>query len=140
MQIDPRYSTYSTSIILHLIHNNENYKNLWVDNFPDVAQPANNYFKNVNCGCRPALVSLYKKLRYEVDFITVNFIKENPKCLDFDDFCKNKGKQDLRGAIFSIRKREADFKDFMASLQEKNAEFSAFNTLELEDKFLITFF
>lgn len=138
--IDNRYSTYSTSIIFYLLHNNEDYKNLWVDKFPETENQANNFFKNVNCGCRPVLLNLYKKLRFEVDLLTVNFIKENPTCIDFDKFCKEVGGQNLRGSVFSIPKTESDFKDFMAALQEKKADFNAFNTVEFEDKILISFF
>jgi len=138
--IDHRYSTYSIPIVFYLLHNNEEYKNKWVERFPENENQANNFFKNENCGCRPVLLHTYQKLRFEADSMTVDFINSNPDCIDFDKFCEEVGGQNLRGAIFSVRKRESDFKDFMATLQQKKAEFNAFNTLELEDKILITFF
>ena len=54
--IDHRYSTYSIPIIFYLLHNNEDYKNKWVERFPENENQANNFFKNENCGCRPVLL------------------------------------------------------------------------------------
>jgi len=140
LKIDKRYSTYSISIVLYLLHNNKSYNDLWVSNYPDTEMQAINYFKDVNCGCRPVLLQKYTKQRFDIDVMTVDFINSNPECLDFNSFCESNGGQDLRGNIFSVQNKESDFKDFMSTLKEKNARFNSFNTLVIEDKILITFF
>jgi hypothetical protein len=140
MKIDPRYNTYATSIIFHLLHNNEEYNKLWIEKYPDIEPQATNYFKDVNCGCAPVLLQKYRKFRFDIDFLTVDFINKNPDSINLDDFCQNLGRQELRGTMFSVNKTEADFKNFVASLHKKNASFTFFNTLELEDKILVTFF
>ena len=117
LDIDSRYSTYSLSIVLHLIHNNEEFKNLWIEKYPSTESYANNFFKNENCGCRPSLVTMYKRDRFNAD-----------------------GSQNLDGFVFAIPATEGHYKDFLASLQQKNAKFSHFNTLQLNDKIILTFF
>lgn len=138
--IDKRYSTYSTSIIFHLLHNNEDYNKLWIENYPDTEPQATNFFNNENCGCRPVLLHKYKKFRFDIDLFTVDFLNKNPDVINFDEFCESVGRQDLRGTMFSVKKSESSFKDFFANLQTKNSSFSYFNTLVLEDKILVTFF
>lgn len=140
LEIDKRYSTYSISIVLYLLHNSQNYNDLWVSRYPDTEMQAKNYYKDINCGCQPVLLQKYTKLRFDIDVMTVNFINKNPECIEFDSFCETHGGQDLRGNMFSIKNKESDFKNFMSTLKEKNARFDSFNTLTLEDKTLITFF
>lgn len=140
LSIDSRYNTYAVSIVFHLLHNNENYKNLWIEKFPDTENQANNFFKNENCGCRPVLLQKYKKFRFDADVMTVTFLNENPDVLDFDEFCINTGGQELRGTMFSIPNTESDYKDFLASIQQKKAVFSHFNVLQMGEKIIITFF
>jgi len=140
LTIDPRYNTYAISIVFYLLHNNEDYKNIWIENFPETEHQANNFFKDENCGCRPVLLQKYKKFRFDADVITVKFLNENPEALDFDDFCTNIGGQELRGTMFSVPNTEGDYKDFLASLQQKKAIFSHFNVLQMGEKILITFF
>lgn len=154
LEIDSQYSTFSLSIVLHLIHNNEEYKELWSKKYPNTAPFANNFFKNSNCGCRPNLVNQYKRDRFNADIMTVNFInthedpfkKKNPKegeedeKLDLKGFCDKVGSQELNGFVFAIPASEGHYKDFLASIQQKNAEFSHFNTLQLNDKIILTFF
>ena len=140
MKIDPRYNTYATSIIFHLLHNNEEYNKLWIEKYPDTKPQASNYFKDINCGCAPVLLQKYRKFRFDIDFITVQFLLKFPDALNFDEFCKNSGKQELRGTMFAIEKKESSFKDFIANLHTRNASFTFFNTLELDDKILVTFF
>ena len=140
LEVDKKYSTFSTSIIFHLLHNCEDYKNLWLDKYPDLSNQINNYFKNVNCGCRPVLLQHYKRLRFDIDVFTVNFINQNPEVIDLDEFCKKTGSQDLRGTMFSIDNDLSSYKDFMASLQQKNASFSSFNAFIVDDKIIVTFF
>tara|TARA_B100000497_G_C7309058_1_gene208356 strand:- start:108 stop:536 length:429 start_codon:yes stop_codon:yes gene_type:complete len=140
LQIDKRYSTYSLSIVLHLIHNNEEYKNLWCESYPESESYANNFFKNENCGCRPRLVEAYNLDRFNADIMTVNFINENPEAINLEEFFKSSGGQELKGHVFAIPSTEGHFKDFLSSVQQKNGIFSHFNTLTIEDKILITFF
>lgn len=140
LDIDPRYSTYSISIILHLIHNNEEYKDLWCKTYPNTEPFANNFFKNENCGCRPNLVNQYKRDRFNADLMTVNFINTHEDVIDMDKFCEEVGGQNLDGFVFAIPATEGHYKDFLASLQQKNAKFSHFNTLQLNDKIILTFF
>ena len=141
LEIDKRYSTYSISIVLYLLHNNQNYNDLWVSKYPDTEMQAKNYFKDVNCGCQAcSYCRSIPNSEFDIDVMTVNFINQNPECIDFDSFCETHGGQDLRGNMFSIKNKESDFKNFMSTLKEKNARFDSFNTLTLEDKTLITFF
>lgn len=140
LDIDSKYSTFSTSIIFHLLRKSEEYKNLWIEKYPQYTNQLNNFFKNEHCGCRPVLMQQYKKLRFEIDVFTVNFINENPDVLDVDKFCKETGSQDLRGTVFSINNDMNAYKDFMASLQQKNASFNGFNTITIDDKIVATFF
>ena len=140
LEIDKRYSTYSISIVLYLLHNSQNYNDLWVSRYPDTEMQAKNYYKDINCGCQSVLLQKYTKLRFDIDVMTVHFINKNPECIEFDSFCETHGGQDLRGNMFSIKNKESDFKNFMSTLKEKNARFNSFNTLTLEDKTLITFF
>jgi|TARA_B110000305_G_C19321138_1_gene579007 hypothetical protein len=140
LEIDPRYSTYSLSIILHLIHNNEDYKNEWIKKYPKTESFATNFFNNENCGCRPKLVSQYKKDRFHADVMTVNFINSNEDVIDFDKFCEENGGQDLTGHVFAIPASEGHYQDFLAAIQQKNATFSHFNTIQINEKILLTFF
>jgi hypothetical protein len=140
LNIDDRYSTYSISIILYLLHNNEDYNKLWISHFPQTENQASNFFKDENCGCRPVLLQTYKKLRFKADLFTVQFLIDNPSAINFDEFTKEIGGQDLRGSMFSVNKTESDFKDFMSIIQQKKAAFTYFNTVALDDKILITFF
>lgn len=139
-KIDSRYNTFSTSIIFHLLHNNEKYKNLWVENYPLVKNQANNYFDNENCGCRPVLLQNYRKFRFDVDLMTVNFILKNPDVLNFDEFCTSIGNQEIRGTVFSVNNNPNDFKDFLSTIQQKNYSFNYFNTQTFDDKIIISFF
>lgn len=119
LNIDDRYSTYSISIILYLLHNNEDYNKLWISHFPQTENQASNFFKDENCGCRPVLLQTYKKLRFKADLFTVQFLIDNPSAINFDEFTKEIGGQDLRGSMFSVNKTESDFKDFMSIIQQK---------------------
>jgi len=136
---DSRYSTYSLSIVLYLIHNNEDYKNLWCEKYPNAKQYAENFFKDENCGCRPGIIKQYKLDRFHADIMTVEFINKNKDCLNFDEFEKI-GKRDISGHVFSIPKSEGHYQDFLASLQQKNTTYSHFNTTVIDDKILVTFF
>lgn len=140
LDIDPRYNTYSLSIVLHLLHNNLDYNKLWISKYPQTESQASNFFKNSECGCRPVLVRNYKKFRFSIDCMTVDFINQNPSVLDFDNFCKTVGGQDLRGTIFSVENTESAYKDFVATLLEKKSLFSYYNTVSIGDRILITFF
>ena len=140
LDIDSRYSTYSLSIVLHLIHNNEEFKNLGVEKYPSTESYANNFFKNENCGCRPSLVTADKRDRFNADIMTVNFINTHKDAIDLDKFFEEDGSQNLDGFVFAIPATEGHYKDFLASLQQKNAKFSHFNTLQLNDKIILTFF
>jgi len=44
--ISIQYSTHSISIVLHLLHNNEDYNKLWIKKFPKTKAQASNFFKN----------------------------------------------------------------------------------------------
>ena len=140
LDIDSRYSTFSLSIVLYLLHNNEDYNKLWISKYPTTEGQAKNFFKNENCGCRPALVFQYKKDRFPADLFTVNFINENKGSLDFDKFCKEKGGQELKGHVFAIPAEEHHYKDFLASLEQRRGIYDHFSTLKINDKILITFF
>lgn len=139
LEIDPKYSTYSTSVVLHLLHNNEAYNKLWIEKFPDTKSQASNFFKNENCGCRPVLLSTYKKNRFHVDLFTVDFINKNKKTFKLKEVL-DKGGQDLAGHVFAIPEGEAHYKDFLSAIQQKNGRFNYFNTLQMDGKILITFF
>jgi len=138
LNIDQRYSTYSASIVFYLLHHNQEYSNIWKDKYPQFVNQLDNYFKDINCGCRPPLIQFYRKNRFEIDVFTVDFIN-NQNLIDFDSFCEKFGGQNLRGAMFSIPNNESSYKDFLASLQVKNASFNNFQTLQFDDKILITF-
>ena len=69
----------------------------------------------------------------------IKLILTNNINFNFDNFCQKYGGQELRGATFSIPNTTADYKDFLASLQAKNARFKNFTTLQFEDQILITF-
>lgn len=140
LEIDPRYSTYSTSIVLHLLHNNEEYSKLWISKFPKTESQASNFFKNENCGCRPVLLSTYKKHRFQIDVFTVDFINSNKKAIDLEKFFEENGGQDLAGHVFAIPEGEGHYKDFLAAIQQKKGRFSYFNTIQIDGKILVTFF
>lgn len=140
LDIDPRYSTFSTSIVLYLLHNSKEYNDLWISKYPDTTHQAENYFKDENCGCRPVLLRKYAKLRFDIDAMTVNFINSNPNLLNFNEFCDNIGFQDLHGVMFSVPNNPGDYKDFLSSLKQKNVRFNGFNTTSFDNEILITFF
>ena len=140
LEIDPRYSTYSISIVLHLLHNNEEYSKLWISKYPQTESQASNFFKNENCGCRPVLLSTYKKHRFQIDVFTVDFINSNKKSIDLEKFFEENGGQDLAGHVFAIPEGEGHYKDFLAAIQQKKGRFSYFNTMQIDGKILVTFF
>ena len=139
LDTDPRYSTYSISIIYYLLHHNETYNNEWKLHYPENQEQLKNFFKNVDCGCWPVLLQTYRRNRFQIDLMTVNFINS---INDFDvtEFINSQGRQDLRGTMFSIKDNISEYKDFLANVQAKNADFDYFNTLRVEDKIIINFF
>jgi len=139
LYIDKRYNRYSLFIILHLIHNHEEFKNIWINKFVDQETYANNYFKDENCGCKPRIVSCYKQERFAADYIAVKFINENPNSVNFDDV-EEKASPDITGNAFSMPATESHYQDFLASLQQKNAMFNHFVPLQIGDKLIVTFF
>jgi len=139
LEIDQRYSILSLGIFLHLMHNNEKFKNLWLDKYPNTKNYAENFFKNENCGCRPKLIQQYKKDRFNADILIVSFINENKDCIDFNEIEK-KGSRDIRGHVFSIPASEAHYQDFLASIHQKNADYDHFTSTVIKDKILLTFF
>ena len=140
LEIDKRYSTYSTSIVLHLLHTNDKYNKLWIETFPDTSSQAKNFRKNENCGCRPTLLSTYKRNRFHVDLMTVDFINKNNKTIDIETFFDDEGGQDLAGHVFAIPEGEAHYRDFLSAIQQKRGKYSHFNTIQMNGKILITFF
>ena len=140
LDIDAKYSTFSTSIIFHLLHNSEEYKELWKEKYPHLNSQLDNFFKNENCGCRPVLLQQYKKTRFDIDVMTVDFINNNPDVINIDEFCETTGSQDLRGTVFHIPNNVSSYKDFLASLQQKRASFNTFNAILIEDNIVVTFF
>jgi hypothetical protein len=139
LYIDKRYNRYSLYVILYLIHNNENFKNKWVEKFPDQDSYANSYHKDENCGCKPRIVTRYKEDRFSADCLTAEFINQNEGCIDFDEV-EEKASPDITGHAFAISATEAHYQDFLASLQQKNAMFNNFVPVTLGDKLIVTFF
>ena len=139
LYIDKRYNKHSLYVILHLIHNSEEFKNQWVDRFSDQSSYANNYHKDVNCGCKPRIVSKYKEERFAADCLAVSFIEENPDVVDFEKV-EEDSSPDIVGHAFAMPATEAHYQDFLASLQEKNAMFNHFVPVQLGDKLIVTFF
>lgn len=139
LEIDERYSSMSLGVFLHLMHNNETFKNSWVEKYPNTKQYAENFFKNENCGCRPRLIQQYKKDRFNADLFIVQFINNNKDSVDFDEMEK-KAARDIRGHVFSIPAHEGHYQDFLASIHQKNADYDHFITTTVKDKILITFF
>ena len=139
LYIDKRYNKYSLHVLLHLIHNNEDFKNQWVERFPDQDSFANNFFKDVNCGCKPRIVSRYREDRFAADCLVVDFVEKNPKSIDFDKV-EEEASPDVIGHAFAMPATEAHYQDFLASLQEKNAMFNHFVPVTLGDKLIVTFF
>ena len=139
LSIDSRYSLLSLGIFLHLMHNDETFKNAWVEKYPESEDYANNFFKNENCGCRPRLIQTYKRNRFDADLFIVNYINENEGCVDFNEL-EQKAERDVTGHVFSIPAAEGHYQDFLASLHQKNAYYSHFNTMVLGDKIILTFF
>lgn len=139
LYIDKRYNKNSLYVVLYLIHNNEDYKNLWVETFPDQKGFANNYHKNENCGCKPRIVSKYKEERFAADYLTVEFLTKNPEAINFDDVEKE-ASPDVTGNVFSVPATESHYQDFLASLQQKNAMFNFFVPTRIGDKLIISFF
>ena len=139
LYIDKRYNRYSLYVILYLIHNNENFKNKWVEKFPDQDSYANSYHKDENCGCKPRIVTRYKEDRFGADCLAVEFINQNEGCIDFDEV-EEKASPDITGHAFAMPATEAHYQDFLASLQQKNAMFNNFVPVTLGDKLIVTFF
>tara|TARA_R110000765_G_C18855638_1_gene599460 strand:+ start:703 stop:1131 length:429 start_codon:yes stop_codon:yes gene_type:complete len=139
LYIDKRYNRYSLFVVLHLIHNHEEFKNIWIDKFVDQETYANNYFKDENCGCKPKIVSCYKQERFAADCIAVKFINENPDSVNFDNV-ESDASPDITGNAFSMPATEAHYQDFLASLQQKNAMFNHFVPVTIGDKLIVTFF
>ena len=140
LEIDQHYSKYSESIVLYLIHNNEGYKDLWVSEYPETKDQANNYFKDVNCGCSPVLLHQYKVSRFHIDVMTVNFINSHPDSIDLKDFYEKNPPRYVAGHVFSIPVGEGHYKEFVSSLQANRFIYNHFTTLVVDDRVLITFF
>lgn len=140
LEITKDYSTYSTSIVLHLLHNSEDYNNIWKEKYPELSNQLNNFFKNENCGCRPPILQNYIKNRFHIDVFTVDFINSNDSKFDIENFIKEKGSQNLRGAMFVLDNNISSYQDFLASLQQKKASFNNFNAINIGDKIVVTFF
>jgi hypothetical protein len=140
LDIDKRYSQYSESVVLNLIHTNEEYRDLWISKYEDTEDQANSYFKDINCGCSPVLLANYKKNRFPIDVMTVDFINKNPECIDLDKFISEKAPRYVAGHIFSIPEGEGHYKEFIASIQADKFIFNHFTTLKVDDRILITFF
>jgi hypothetical protein len=138
-EIKSSYNAYSIGIVLHLIRNNEKYRKLWIEKYPITENFVNNFVKDENCGCRPSIIKQYKKDRFAADLMTVNFINEN-KDFDIDEFAKTNPPQYLENAVFALPNTEAHYKDFLAALQQKNARFSHFTSIQIDDKIILTFF
>ena len=139
VNISSEYSAFSVGIVLHLIRNNDEYRKMWIEKYPQTEQFVNNFHKNENCGCRPSIIRQYKKDRFNADVMTVDFINSIDS-FDVDEYVKSNPAQDLDGAVFAIPNTEAHYKDFLAALQQKNARFTYFNTLQIDDKIILTFF
>lgn len=140
LKVDQRYNTFSIKIVLHLIHNSKQYNDLWVKNYPDTETAASNFFNDSNCGCKPVLLSQYKKDKFNADVMTVNFINENPESINLEEIFKDDTERDLHGHIFSIPEGEGHFKDFISTIQEKRYSFKFFNTTKMDNKIFFTFF
>lgn len=138
--IDTKYSVYSASIIFHLLRSSKAYNDLFVKHHPDLAGPLTNFYSNEDCGCRANIYKRYKKLRFQIDLMTVKFINENPECIDIKSFCDSIGELNLKGTMFSIPNTESDLKDFLSKMNIKNASYSGFNTIVIDDRILITFY
>ena len=139
LSIDKRYSSISLGVFLHLMHNNEKFKDLWIKTYPQQEPFANNFFKDENCGCRPRLIAKYKAERFHADLLIVNFINENEGCIDLKEM-DSKADRDVTGHVFSIPATESHYQDFLASLHQKNAHYRHFTTTLIKDKLIITFF
>jgi len=140
LNINPKYNTYSLSIILHLLHHSEDYNDIWVSNYPSISSQLKNFFNDENCGCKSIIVQNYYKFRFEVDLFTVKFLNDNPKVLDLENFCEQLGRQDLRGTIFSIKNSLAEYKEFLSTLHQKRAYFNNFNSIVIDNNIVFSFF
>lgn len=138
LEIPSTYNAYSVGLVLHLIRSDESYRKIWLEKYPETENFVNNFVKNENCGCRPSIIRQYKKDRFAADLLTVNFINESN--FDFEEFVKTNPSQDLDGAVFAIPNTEAHYKDFLAALQQKNARFNHFTSIQIDDKIILTFF
>tara|TARA_B100002019_G_scaffold293175_1_gene319160 strand:- start:20379 stop:20804 length:426 start_codon:yes stop_codon:yes gene_type:complete len=139
LSIDKRYSSLSLGILLHLIHNNEDFKNKWIEKYPNTKQYAENFFKDENCGCRPRIIQQYKADRFDADIFIVNYINENEGVIDWNEM-ESKAERDISGHVFSIPATESHYQDFLSSLHQKNATYEHFTSLVLKDKIILTFF
>ena len=140
LDVHEQYSQYSESIILHLIHNSEKYKDLWIEKFPETKDQANNYFNDVNCGCSPVLLHQYKAARFHADLMTVDFINSNSDAFNMEDFMKTNPAKHVQGHVFSIPAQESSYKEFISSLQANRFIFNHYITTQIDDRILITFF
>lgn len=139
LSIDKRYSSLSIGIFLHLAHNNEKFKEEWIQKYPNTKQYAENFFKDENCGCRPKLIQQYKADRFNADIMIVTFINNNEGVIDWKEM-EQKGERDVAGHVFSIPATEAHYQDFLASLHQKNAQYDHFTAVVIKDKMILTFF
>ena len=100
-----------------------------IDASKTIFEAASNFFNDPNCGCKPVLLSQYRKDKFNADIMTVSFINENPDCINFEEFYEKYASRDIAGHIFSIPEGEGNYKDFIATLQEKRYIFKFFNTI-----------
>jgi hypothetical protein len=138
LKIKSEYNNVATGLVLHLIRNNEEYRKMWLEQYPATENFVNNYVKNENCGCRPSILKQYKRDKFNADMMTVNFINTSDD-FDFENYLKESPAQHLEGSVFAIPNTEAHYKDFLAALQQKNAQFNSFNTIQIKDKIILTF-
>jgi len=140
LEITEKYNNYSTSVFLYLLHNNKEFNSKFIDAYPDLEGPASNFFNDENCGCKPRLVVRYKKSRFQLDLMIVQFINENPDCINLDSFFESEGFKDISGATFAVNNTEADYRDFLATIGSKNIKHNGFSSVPINDKILVSFF
>ena len=139
LHIDPRYNRHSIFVVLHLLHNNQEFSDMWLEKYPDQVSFATNYFKDENCGCKTHLIRKYRQDRFAVDVMVAKFIEDNEGCVDFDKV-EEESSTDISGQAFSMPATEGHYQDFLASLQQKNAMFNHFTPVILGEKLIVTFF
>jgi len=138
--INLKYSVYSEAIIFHLLRSSKKYNDLFCERHPSISGPLSNFYLDENCGCRSVIYKTYKQLRFPIDLMTVEFINSNPDCIDIDEFCSTVAEKDLSGTMFSIPATESDLKDFLSKVRISRGKYSGFNTINLDDRIIITFF